>query len=98
MVVLQVRVVDEGSGVVQQGSTPLVVSGFFGLSNPINSTVVSIRVPEDLVCTIRLMAAETQFPMAGRLVREEDSVLRRGSANLNRPSVFLTFILLTCQI
>ncbi|XP_015232054.1 PREDICTED: FRAS1-related extracellular matrix protein 1-like [Cyprinodon variegatus] len=78
MVVLQVRVVDEGSGVVQQGSTPLVVSGFFGLSNPINSTVLSIRVPEDLVCTIRLMTAETQFPMAGRLVREEDSVLRRG--------------------
>lgn len=77
-VVLRVQVVDGGSSVVELGSAPLVVPRFFGSSNTINGSVLSIRTPDDVVCTIRLMTAETKVPTVGRLVREEDSGLRRG--------------------
>ncbi|KAK5614398.1 hypothetical protein CRENBAI_026015 [Crenichthys baileyi] len=78
MVVLRVQVLDGGPGVVELGSTLLVVPQFFGLSNTINSTVLRIRTPGDLVCTVRLMTAETKVPMVGRLVHEEDSILWTG--------------------
>ncbi|KAM4738568.1 LOW QUALITY PROTEIN: FRAS1-related extracellular matrix protein 1b [Anableps anableps] len=78
MVVLRVQVVDGGSSVVELGSTPLVVPRFLGLSNTLNSTVLNIRTREDLVCTVRLMTAETKVPTVGRLVHQEDSGLRRG--------------------
>ncbi|KAM4575435.1 FRAS1-related extracellular matrix protein 1b [Fundulus diaphanus] len=77
-VVLRVRVVDGGSGVAALGSTPLVVPAFLGLSNAISSSVLSIRTPENLVCSLRLMSAETSVPVAGRLVRPDHSGLRRG--------------------
>lgn len=76
--VLRVQVVDGGSNVVELGSAPLVVPRFFSSSNTINDSVLSIRTPDDVACTIRLMTAETKVPMVGRLVREEDSGLRRG--------------------
>ncbi|MED6290533.1 hypothetical protein CHARACLAT_014095 [Characodon lateralis] len=78
IVVLRVQVLDGGPNVVELGSTLLVVPQFFGLSNTINSTVLRIRTPGDLVCTVRLMTAETKVPMVGRLVHEEDSILRTG--------------------
>uniref|UniRef100_A0A3B5LBV4 FRAS1-related extracellular matrix protein N-terminal domain-containing protein n=1 Tax=Xiphophorus couchianus TaxID=32473 RepID=A0A3B5LBV4_9TELE len=64
-VVLRVKVVDGGSSVVELGGSPLVVPRFFGLSNALNSTVLNIRTQEDLVCTVRLMTAETKFPTIG---------------------------------
>ncbi|MEQ2189161.1 hypothetical protein GOODEAATRI_022415 [Goodea atripinnis] len=78
MVVLRVQVLDGGPNVVELGSTLLVVPQFFGLSNTINSTVLRIKTPGDLVCTVRLMTAETKVPMVGRLVHEEESILRTG--------------------
>ncbi|XP_028254832.1 FRAS1-related extracellular matrix protein 1b isoform X2 [Parambassis ranga] len=77
-VVLVVRVVDSGSSVVELGSTPLVVPEFYGLSNPINGSVLNIRTTPDLVCTVRLMTTDISVPAVGRLVREEESTQRKG--------------------
>uniref|UniRef100_A0A3B3UH26 Fras1 related extracellular matrix 1b n=1 Tax=Poecilia latipinna TaxID=48699 RepID=A0A3B3UH26_9TELE len=71
-VVLRVKVVDGGSSVAELGGSPLVVPRFFGLSNTLNSTVLNIRNQEDLVCTVRLMTAETKFPTIGRLRQVEE--------------------------
>ncbi|XP_056271069.1 FRAS1-related extracellular matrix protein 1b [Pseudoliparis swirei] len=77
-VVLPVRVVDSVSGVVELGSTPLVVPLFYGLSNAIDSSVLNIRTTADLVCIVRLMTTDTSVPALGQLVREEDSTQRKG--------------------
>ncbi|XP_028254833.1 FRAS1-related extracellular matrix protein 1b isoform X3 [Parambassis ranga] len=79
-VVLVVRVVDSGSSVVELGSTPLVVPEFYGLSNPINGSVLNIRTTPDLVCTVRLMTTDISVPAVGRLVREEESTQRKGAS------------------
>lgn len=83
-VVLPVRVVDSDSGVVELGSTPLVVPQFYGLSNAIDSSVLNIRTTADLVCIVRLMTTDTSVPALGQLVTEEDSTQRRGTAHLDR--------------
>ncbi|CAL8310310.1 unnamed protein product [Lota lota] len=77
-VVLTVRILEGGSSLVQLGSAPLVVLGFYGLSNPINSSVLSITPRGGVACSVRLMTSESELPSAGQLVREEDSVLRKG--------------------
>ncbi|XP_074492745.1 FRAS1-related extracellular matrix protein 1b isoform X1 [Sebastes fasciatus] len=78
MVVLPVRVVDSGLGVVELGSAPLVVPLFYGLSNAIDVSVLNIRTTADLVCIVRLMTSDTSVPALGQLVREEDSTQRKG--------------------
>lgn len=83
--VLSVRVVDSDSGLVTLGSTPLVVPQFYGLSNAIDSHVLSIRAAAELVCTVRLMTADTSVPVLGRLVRDEDAAQRKGTAQLDPP-------------
>uniref|UniRef100_A0A3B5LP84 FRAS1-related extracellular matrix protein N-terminal domain-containing protein n=1 Tax=Xiphophorus couchianus TaxID=32473 RepID=A0A3B5LP84_9TELE len=99
-VVLRVKVVDGGSSVVELGGSPLVVPRFFGLSNALNSTVLNIRTQEDLVCTVRLMTAETKFPTIGRLVNRDDSGLRRVCPG-NKPCLHHTtevqFLKTSCQ-
>lgn len=84
-VVLSVRVVDMDSGLVELGGTPLVVPQFYGLSNAIDSRVLSIRAAAELVCTVRLMTADTGVPALGQLVREEDATQRKGTARLDPP-------------
>ncbi len=81
-VVVPVRVVDSGSGVVELGSTPLVVPQFYSLSNAIDSSVLNIWTTADPVCTVRLMTADTSVPALGQLVREEDPMQRRGTSHL----------------
>lgn len=76
--VLSVRVVDSGSGVVELGSAPLVVPLFYGLSNAIDSSVLNIRSAADVACVVRLMTVDTSVPALGRLVTEEDSTQRKG--------------------
>lgn len=78
-VVLTVRILEGGSGLVQLGSAPLVVLGFYGLSDPINGSVLSITPREGVACSVRLMTSESGLPSAGQLVREEDSALRKGA-------------------
>lgn len=77
-VVLPVRVVDSDSGVVELGTTPLVVPQFYGLSNTIDSSVLNIRTTADMFCTVRLMTTDTSVPALGQLVLEEDSKQRKG--------------------
>lgn len=77
-VVLSVSVVESGTRVVELGSTPLVVPQFYGLSNAIDSSVLKIGFGPDLVCTIRLMTTDTNVPALGQLVKEEDSMQRKG--------------------
>lgn len=82
-VVLPVRVVDSGSGVVELGSAPLVVPQFYSLSNAIDGSVLNIRTTADLVCIVRLMTTDTSVPALGQLVREEDSTQRKGTSHLD---------------
>lgn len=83
-VILPVRVVDSGSGVVELGSAPLVVPQFYGLSNAIDSSVLNIRTTADLVCSVRLMTTDTRVPALGQLVREEDATQRKGTSCVHR--------------
>ncbi|KAM8875399.1 FRAS1-related extracellular matrix protein 1b [Spinachia spinachia] len=105
-VVLSVRVVDLGSGVVELGSTPLVVPLFYGLSNAIDSSVLNIRIMADVACIVRLMTVETSVPALGRLVTEEDSTQRKGRETPalcpgNKPcrhdTKEISFIKISCQ-
>ncbi|XP_029005008.1 FRAS1-related extracellular matrix protein 1b [Betta splendens] len=75
-VVLSVRVVGPDTGVAQMGSAPLVVPQFYALSNAIDGSILRINTSPDLVCTVRLISAETGFPALGRLVK--DSTQRKG--------------------
>lgn len=68
------------SRVVELGSTPLVVPQFLGLSNAIDSSVLTIRTLGDLVCTVRLMNSDTNVPTVGRLV-QEDTLQRKGMSD-----------------
>lgn len=70
---LRVLVVEPTDSLVELGLTPLVVPLFYGLSNAINSSVLTIRSRPDVACTIRLMTSETNAPSLGQLVTEEDS-------------------------
>lgn len=81
---IKVQVLNLGSSVVELGSTPLVVPQFFSLSNTINSSVLIIRTQGDLVCTVRLMSGDTNVPMVGRLV-QEDNQQRKGTSHNRLP-------------
>lgn len=78
-VVLWVKVVDPPPGVVQLGRRHLVVPQFYGLSNPIDDSILNIRAAADLVCTVRLMTTDISVPALGQLVREEDTTQRKGT-------------------
>lgn len=82
-VLLQVRVVDSLSGLVELGSSPLVVPQFYGLSNAINGSVMKIRSRTDLVCTVRLMTSDVTVPALGKLVTEDDATQRKGTSHLD---------------
>uniref|UniRef100_A0A665VGY6 Fras1 related extracellular matrix 1b n=1 Tax=Echeneis naucrates TaxID=173247 RepID=A0A665VGY6_ECHNA len=74
---LPVQVLDSGSRVMELGTSPLVVPQFYGLSNAIDSSVLSIRTTPYIICTIRLMTADTNVPALGQLVKEEDDTQRK---------------------
>ncbi|XP_053178655.1 FRAS1-related extracellular matrix protein 1b [Scomber japonicus] len=106
LLLLQVRVVDSESRVVELGSAPLVVPQFFALSNAIDGSVLNIRTTADLICTVRLMTVDTNTPTLGQLVTEEDSTQRKGreTADLcpgNKPCLHNTkevrFLKTSCQ-
>ncbi|KAM3876288.1 FRAS1-related extracellular matrix protein 1b [Diretmus argenteus] len=105
-VVMQVRVVDSRPSLVELGITPLVVPQFYGLSNAIDGSVLSIRTRPDLVCTVRLMTSDTSTPSLGQLVTEEDSGQRKGRETAvlcpgNKPCLHSTkevrFLKASCQ-
>lgn len=69
-VVLQVKVLAPPPGAVQLTGRPLLVPHYYGLSNPIDHSVLHLQPPPHLLCTIRLSTSELTVPALGRLVRE----------------------------
>ncbi|KAG7487845.1 hypothetical protein MATL_G00027620 [Megalops atlanticus] len=70
---LRVRVVEPQNSLVQFGSLPLVVPEFYGLSNAIDSRVLTFQSRPEVICTVRLLTSETKVPAAGQLVTEDPS-------------------------
>uniref|UniRef100_A0A3B5APN5 FRAS1-related extracellular matrix protein 1-like n=1 Tax=Stegastes partitus TaxID=144197 RepID=A0A3B5APN5_9TELE len=91
-VVLKIRVLDSGSGVVELGSVPLVVPQFYSLSNAIDGSVLNIRT-SGLICSVRLINTDISVPAVGQLVREEESSPRTEPAPF---SPQLTFTVALC--
>lgn len=69
-VVLQVKVLAPPPGAVQLTGRPLLVPHFYGLSNPIDRSVLNLQPPPHLLCTVRLMTSDLTVPALGRLVQE----------------------------
>lgn len=83
-VVLPVRVVDSRSSLVVLGDAPLLVPHVYGLSNVIDAKVLKIQTRDDLICTVRLLDADTGVPSLGQLVREDESTARKGTVDAGR--------------
>lgn len=66
-----VRIVEASSKLAQFGNAPLVVPEFYGLSNALDSRVLTFAAPPEAVCTVRLLTSETHAPMLGQLVTED---------------------------
>ncbi|XP_062868751.1 FRAS1-related extracellular matrix protein 1b [Trichomycterus rosablanca] len=68
---LRVQVLGAQRSLVEFGKVPLVVPEFYGLSNTINSSVLSFRARPDVICTVRLLSSEVGVPMLGQIVTED---------------------------
>ncbi|KAM6962497.1 FRAS1-related extracellular matrix protein 1b [Aplochiton taeniatus] len=76
-IILTVSVIEPKESLVELGSTQLVVPQFYGLSNIIEGSVLTISSRANMACTVRL-TSESSFPALGRLVIEEDSESKEG--------------------
>ncbi|XP_075901306.1 FRAS1-related extracellular matrix protein 1b isoform X1 [Nelusetta ayraudi] len=84
-VVLQVKVLAPPPGAVQLTGRPLLVPHFYGLSNPIDRSVLHLQPPPHLLCTVRLVTSDLVVPALGRLVREvEEGVEANTTAATHR--------------
>ncbi|XP_065101236.1 FRAS1-related extracellular matrix protein 1b isoform X1 [Paramisgurnus dabryanus] len=70
-VLLNVKVLEPQGSLTELGSVPLVVPEFYGLSNTINSSVLTFKTQPGVVCTVRLLNSEINVPMLGQLVVED---------------------------
>ncbi|KAA0712127.1 FRAS1-related extracellular matrix protein 1 [Triplophysa tibetana] len=70
-VLLRVKVVEPQRSLIEFGSVPLVIPEFYGLSNTINSSVLSFKTQAGVVCTVRLLSSEINVSMLGQLVVED---------------------------
>lgn len=68
---LKVQVLGTQRSLIEFGKVPLVVSEFYGLSNTIDSSVLTFRSEPDAICTIRLLTSEINSPMLGQIVKED---------------------------
>ena len=68
---LRVRIVEHSSKLVEFGSVLLVVQEFYGLSNALDSRVLTFPTRPEVVCTVRLLTSETNAPTLGQLVTED---------------------------
>ncbi|KAJ8277504.1 hypothetical protein GJAV_G00075890 [Gymnothorax javanicus] len=83
---LRVRVVEPETSLIQLGNVPLVVPEFYGLSNIIDSTVLTFQSRPGVICTIRLLTSETRAPAMGQLVRDDPSNISTPK-DIEQPSV-----------
>ncbi|KAG9350815.1 hypothetical protein JZ751_024704 [Albula glossodonta] len=70
---LRVRVVEPQNSLIHLGSLPLEVPEFHGLSNIIDSKVLTFPNRPEVICTVRLLTSETRAPALGQLVRDDPS-------------------------
>ncbi|KAI1891906.1 hypothetical protein AGOR_G00148540 [Albula goreensis] len=73
---LRVRVVEPQNSLIHLGSLPLEVPEFHGLSNIIDSKVLTFENRPEVICTVRLLTSETRAPALGQLVRDDPSKMR----------------------
>ncbi|KAG5275412.1 hypothetical protein AALO_G00120010 [Alosa alosa] len=77
---LRVRIKESSSKLVEFGNVPLVVQEFYGLSNALDSRVLTFPTRPEVVCTVRLLTSETNAPMLGQLVKEDPTQADQGEA------------------
>ncbi|XP_028668320.1 FRAS1-related extracellular matrix protein 1b [Erpetoichthys calabaricus] len=70
---LEVQVTEPKETLIQFGPVALEVPEFHGLSNSLDSRVVSFKSIPDGVCTVRLISSETNVPAHGELIVEDSS-------------------------
>ncbi|XP_060797324.1 FRAS1-related extracellular matrix protein 1b isoform X2 [Neoarius graeffei] len=68
---LKVQVLGAQRSLIEFGKVPLVVSEFYGLSNTIDSNVLTFRSEPDVICTVRLLTSEINIPMLGQVIKED---------------------------
>ncbi|KAJ8374811.1 hypothetical protein SKAU_G00053910 [Synaphobranchus kaupii] len=83
---LRVRVVEPRNSIIQLGNLPLEVPEFYGLSNIIDSRVLTFQIWPEVICTVRLLTSETGAPALGQLVRDDPSKIS-AAIDVEQPSV-----------
>ncbi|XP_053368460.1 FRAS1-related extracellular matrix protein 1b [Clarias gariepinus] len=68
---LKVQVLEPQKSLIEFGKVPLVVSEFYGLSNTIDSSVLTFRSESDVICSVRLLTSEINVPMLGQVIKED---------------------------
>uniref|UniRef100_A0AAR2KKY0 C-type lectin domain-containing protein n=1 Tax=Pygocentrus nattereri TaxID=42514 RepID=A0AAR2KKY0_PYGNA len=96
---LKVQVLVPQKSLIEFGSIPLVVPTFYGLSNAVDSNVLTFRTLPSVICTVRLLSSEISVPMLGQVVTEDPAQTdqasepvtgpRKGSAELTLEMHFL---------
>ncbi|XP_076880729.1 FRAS1-related extracellular matrix protein 1b [Brachyhypopomus gauderio] len=83
--VLKVVVVAPRRSLVEFGSDALVVPEFYGLSNAIDSTVLTFRTRHDVTCSVRLLGSEISVPALGQVVTEDPAQRDQVSESASGP-------------
>uniref|UniRef100_A0A4W4GI01 C-type lectin domain-containing protein n=1 Tax=Electrophorus electricus TaxID=8005 RepID=A0A4W4GI01_ELEEL len=76
---LKVEVMAPEKSLVEFGSAALVVPEFYGLSNAIDSNVLSFRTRHNVSCVVRLLSSEISIPMLGQVVTEDPALRDQAS-------------------
>uniref|UniRef100_A0A803SXA9 Calx-beta domain-containing protein n=1 Tax=Anolis carolinensis TaxID=28377 RepID=A0A803SXA9_ANOCA len=77
--VIYVKIRNSSSSLVEFGHIPLEVPHFFGLSQPIDRSILSFRYNGFAkICTVRIVSSESQFPAVGQLIAEDPKTQQMG--------------------
>uniref|UniRef100_A0A803TDN2 Calx-beta domain-containing protein n=1 Tax=Anolis carolinensis TaxID=28377 RepID=A0A803TDN2_ANOCA len=77
--VIYVKIRNSSSSLVEFGHIPLEVPHFFGLSQPIDRSILSFRYNGFAkICTVRIVSSESQFPAVGQLIAEDPKTQNEG--------------------
>ncbi|XP_036442581.1 FRAS1-related extracellular matrix protein 1b isoform X2 [Colossoma macropomum] len=82
---LEVQVLVPQKSLIEFGSIPLVVPTFYGLSNAIDSNVLTFRTLPSVICTVRLLSSEISVPMLGQMVTEDPAQTDQASEPITGP-------------
>ncbi|XP_023668989.2 FRAS1-related extracellular matrix protein 1b [Paramormyrops kingsleyae] len=68
---VRVRVVEPHNSLIKFGSVPVEVQKFYGLSNTLDSRVLTFQNRPGYICNVRLLTSETNMPALGQLVTDD---------------------------